>query len=160
MQLLTDLRAAILSLDHVPADTPVVFSVEYGNAPSITYDERMGLVHINVGIASTEARPTMGQLRAWVGLPQQIAERIRTAPALQGPAGAMLGGFWNSMRLNEPLTPRGILTFLSAVASGYHGVARNKGSIGWGLWWFFWGATVPGIVPMFALAQGFAEPQR
>ena len=53
----------------------------------------------------------------------------------------------------------GILSIASAAASGYHGVRRNKGSIGWGLWWFALGSLFPVVTPVIALAQGFAKPK-
>lgn len=45
----------------------------------------------------------------------------------------------------------------SAGASGYHGMKRNHGSIGWGLWWAFCGGMAPVVTPAFAVAQGYGE---
>lgn len=55
----------------------------------------------------------------------------------------------------------GALAVLSAAASGYHGIKRNHGSIGWGLWWFFMGGLFPIVTPVVALARkpGFAKPK-
>lgn len=53
----------------------------------------------------------------------------------------------------------GALSIVSAAASGYHGVRRNRGSIGWGLWWFAVGSLFPVVTPVIALAQGFAKPK-
>lgn len=50
-----------------------------------------------------------------------------------------------------------VLATASAFASGYHGVKRHRGSIGWGLWWFAMGGLFPVITPAFAAFQGFAK---
>jgi hypothetical protein len=76
----------------------------------------------------------------------------------------------------DPLTPvdqvaarrEAVVNFLrhalklgAAAAAGYHGTRHNRGSIGWGLWWF--GATylLPGaasVIPLaIAAGQGFGE---
>lgn len=47
----------------------------------------------------------------------------------------------------------------SCFASAYHGVRRNNGSAGWGLWWGLMGGMFPVVVPAIALAQGYAKPQ-
>ena len=47
----------------------------------------------------------------------------------------------------------------SAFASAYHGVKRNKGSAGYGLWWGLMGGLFPIVVPAIALAQGYAKPE-
>lgn len=51
----------------------------------------------------------------------------------------------------------GMLSLVSALASGYHGVRRNDGSIGWGIAWFALGGLFPLVTPVFALAQGFGK---
>jgi|WetSurMetagenome_2_1015567.scaffolds.fasta_scaffold195596_2 hypothetical protein len=53
----------------------------------------------------------------------------------------------------------GLLATASAVASGYHGIKRNNGSIGWGLVWFIAGGMFPVITPIVAVARkpGFAK---
>jgi hypothetical protein len=50
------------------------------------------------------------------------------------------------------------LSLLSAGASAYHGYKRND-SVGWALWWGFWGGVFPIVTPAIALAQGFGEPE-
>lgn len=142
--MLADLRAAILSLPPVPAGTPVIFGAIYGGPSMVKYDERMGVIYVDIGFGSSTARPTIEQLHAWLGLPSKLG----------------LAGAWSSMRGNEPLNARGILTFASAAASGYHGVVRNHGSVFAGLVWFIAGAILPGIVPVIAVAQGYAAPRR
>lgn len=144
MNPLADLRAAVLRLDNVPASTPVILQASYGQGPSLSYDEPGGVVRLNVGGGQPAGRPTMGQLRAWLGLP----------PA---GGGTNLAGFWDSARLTEPATWRGIATLASAFVSGFHGVRRNGGSVFWGLTWFAAGAALPGLVPLVAVAQGYGE---
>jgi hypothetical protein len=53
-----------------------------------------------------------------------------------------------------------VLATLSAAASGYHGMKRNNGSVGWGVVWFFLGGFFPVLVPGVALVQGFAKPKK
>lgn len=51
----------------------------------------------------------------------------------------------------------GVISLLSAAASGYHGVKRNHGSVGWGLTWFALGGLFPIVTPVIAAAQGFGK---
>jgi hypothetical protein len=51
------------------------------------------------------------------------------------------------------------LSAISAAVSGYHGIKRNNGSIGWGIAWFLLGGIFPILTPVVAVAQGFAKPQ-
>lgn len=141
---LADLRRAVLDLDNVPAGTPVVLQASYGERPSLSWDQANGVVRLNIGGGQPQGRPTMGQLRAWLSLPPE------------GRAGD-LRGFWDSARLREPSTWRGIATFASAAVSGFHGVKRNGGSVFWGVWWFAWGAALPGLAPLVAVAQGYGD---
>ncbi len=48
----------------------------------------------------------------------------------------------------------------SAAISGYHGVKRHRGSVGWGVAWFTLGAVFPILTPVVALAQGYAKPEK
>lgn len=146
MNPIADLRAAVLSLNFVPDQTPVEPGFVYGSPSIVAYDANAGLVRLNVGGGRPTGRPTMGQLRTWLGLPS-ASMLPAAAPALAGP--------WDSLIANEPFTLRGVLTFISAIASGYHGVSRNGGSILWGLVWFAAGAALPGFVPIVAVAQGY-----
>lgn len=52
----------------------------------------------------------------------------------------------------------GALAVASMGASAYHGVKRNHGSIGYGIWWGLMGSLFPVITPAVALAQGFGKP--
>jgi hypothetical protein len=52
-----------------------------------------------------------------------------------------------------------IVSVASAIASGYHGVKRNRGSVGWGLVWFILGGAFPVLTPTIAVAQGFGKPK-
>jgi hypothetical protein len=54
----------------------------------------------------------------------------------------------------------GLLATGSAIASGYHGIKRNNGSIGYGILWFFLGGLFPVITPVVAVAQGFAKSKK
>lgn len=145
MNPIADLRAAVLSLQHVPDGTPIEPGVVFGAPSLLAYDANTGVVRLNIGAGRPTGRPTMGQLRSWLGLPLALADRVG------------LGGPWDSARGLEPPTFRGVLTFLSAAASGYHGVVRNGGSVWWGLVWFTMGAVLPGLVPVVAIAQGYGE---
>lgn len=139
---IADLRAAVLSLDHVPDEAPVEPTLAYGAPNALTYDGQV--VRLSVGWGAATGRPTMGQLRAWLGLPA-------------GDTPAQLAGPWASARGREPFTWRGALVLASAVASGFHGARRNGGSAFWGLVWFGLGAALPGLVPVVAVAQGYGQ---
>lgn len=52
----------------------------------------------------------------------------------------------------------GVLAAASMGASAYHGVKRNHGSIGYGIWWGLMGSLFPVITPAVAVAQGFGKP--
>jgi hypothetical protein len=54
----------------------------------------------------------------------------------------------------------GLLSLASAGACAYHGVKRNNGSIGWGVWWMLMGGIFPVFAPIVAIARkpGFAKP--
>ena len=51
------------------------------------------------------------------------------------------------------------VSVLSAIASGYHGYKRNQ-SVGWGVSWFVLGGMFPILVPVIAVAQGYAKPAK
>ena len=144
-----DLRRAVLSLEQVPAGTPVEASITYGAPSVITYDDRAGIVRVSVGWGSTVGRPSMGQLRAWLGLPAE------GAPAPAPPAPPPLTGAWSIARGLEKPSWMTWFRVASAGVSGYHGVRRNGGSIFWGVVWFAFGAWLPGIVPLIAVGQGY-----
>lgn len=42
--------------------------------------------------------------------------------------------------------------------SAYHGVKRNNGSVGWGLWWGLMGGLFPVVTPAIAFGQGLSTP--
>lgn len=52
----------------------------------------------------------------------------------------------------------GVLGTASMAAGAYHGYKRNQ-SIGWAIWWGFWGGVMPVFVPIVAVAQGFGKPK-
>ncbi len=145
MSPIADLREAVRSLSHVPDGTPVEPTIVFGAPNALVYDAPAGVVRLSVGWGRATGRPTMGQLRSWLGLPLPD----RSTPAV--------AGVWESATATEPFNWRGLVVFASAVASGFHGTRRNGGSIFWGLIWFGLGAALPGVVPVVALAQGFGE---
>lgn len=51
------------------------------------------------------------------------------------------------------------ISVLSAAVSGYHGYKRNQ-SVGWGVGWFVLGGLFPILVPVIAVAQGYAKPAK
>ena len=143
---ITSLRLAVASLSDVPDKTPVEPTLAYGAPNALIFDDKAGVVRLSVGWGSATGRPTMGQLRAWLGLP----------PGKNG-----LAGPWASARgLENIFTWRGALVMVSAIASGYHGVKRNNGSVWSGLVWFAAGALFPPVSLVVAAAQGFAKPVR
>lgn len=144
MNPIADLRAAVLSLDHVPPGTPVEPTLAYGAANAVTYDGQV--VRLSIGWGPSTGRPSMAQLRSWLGLPPGAA----AAPALAGPWASAVGR--ESIR-----TWRGALVMASAIAAGFHGARRNGGSAWWGLVWFGLGAALPGVVPVVAVAQGYGQ---
>lgn len=155
MNPIADLRAAVLSLAQVPDSTPVEPGFVYGSPSIVAYDANAGIVRVNVGGGRSAGRPTMGQLRTWLGIPLALADVVAPAALpVTVPQPPSLAGVWDSLQASEPFTLKGVLTFISAVASGYHGVRRND-SIFWGVVWFAAGAWLPGIVPMLSVAQGF-----
>ena len=52
----------------------------------------------------------------------------------------------------------GVASTVSMAVSAYHGVKRNRGSVGSGIAWGAAGAMFPIITPAIALAQGYAKP--
>lgn len=141
MNPISHLREAVRTLDSVPDSTPVEPTLAYGAPNALAYDANANLVRLSIGWGTAMGRPTMGQLRAWLGL--------ATKAGLAGP--------WASARGLEAPTLRGALVFASAAVSGYHGVRRNGGSAWWGLVWFGLGAALPGVVPLVAVAQGYGS---
>ena len=154
---IADLRKAVLSLDHVPPGTPVEPSLVYGAPSTIAYDANAGVIRVSVGWGNTVGRPSMGQLRAWLGLPPD-GKVDETATALTGArVPRLLTGAWAIARGNEHFTWMNAARAASAFVSGYHGVRRNGGSILWGLVWFAAGAWLPGLVPLVAVGQGYGQ---
>lgn len=152
---IADLRKAVLSLDHVPPETPVEPSLVYGAPSTISYDAPSGVIRVSVGWGNTVGRPTMGQLRAWLGLPPDGKAGETTIAGSRVPR--PLTGAWAIARGTEHLTWLNAARAASALVSGYHGVRRNGGSLFWGLVWFAAGAWLPGVTPLFALGQGYAQ---
>jgi hypothetical protein len=159
MHPIADLRAAVASLNHVPDNTPVEPTLAFGAPNALVYDQANNVVRLSVGWGRSTGRPTMGQLRSWLHvMPVAVPPpAIPAASAVAAKATEVLNGVWASARGREPFTPKGVLTFVSALASGYHGVQRNGGSLLWGAWWFAWGALLPGFIPLVAVAQGYSD---
>jgi len=153
---IVDLRKAVLSLDYVPSETPVEPSLVYGAPSMIAYDANAGVIRVSVGWGNTVGRPSMGQLRAWLGLPPD--GKTEGTPAVASPRiPKPLTGAWAIARGTERFTWLNAARAASALVSGYHGVRRNGGSLFWGLVWFAAGAWLPGVAPLFALGQGYAQ---
>ncbi len=51
-----------------------------------------------------------------------------------------------------------LLIVMSAGFSAYHGYKRNRDNVGWGFGWGALGTLFPVIVPIVAIAQGYAKP--
>lgn len=51
-----------------------------------------------------------------------------------------------------------IVSLLGLAAGAYHGYRRNR-SVGWAMWWGFWGGATPFFTVPLSLAQGFGEPK-
>lgn len=58
----------------------------------------------------------------------------------------------------EPSTASMVLSAAGAAAGAYHFTRRHRGSLVWGLAGGVLGALFPVVVPVVALAQGFARP--
>lgn len=142
MNPVAELRAAVAALPHVPDTTPVEPTLAFGAPNALVFDTPNNVVRLSVGWGQATGRPTMGQLRAWLGLK---------------PGGGLAGPWASARGLEDIWTWRGALVFASALASGYHGVKRNGGSAWWGLVWFAAGAALPGLVPLVAAAQGYGQ---
>ncbi len=82
--------------------------------------------------------------------PWQPTHATAPAPTLKAFMGddAATGG----SLLDNPAIPK-----IAMVLSAYHGLRRNRGSIGWGLAWGVAGRLFPFLVPALAVAQGFAK---
>jgi hypothetical protein len=57
-----------------------------------------------------------------------------------------------------PMISSGTRRKLSAIASAYHGVRRNNGSVMWGVTWAVLG-YITMLTPVIAVGQGFAKPR-
>jgi hypothetical protein len=61
-----------------------------------------------------------------------------------------------------PVDTSGMIRKVAVLASAYHGVKRNNGSIFWGLAWAAAAYVTPlngAIVPALGVAQGFGKPK-
>ena len=67
--------------------------------------------------------------------------------------------FGTGMKMSTTAKVWGVLSTLSAAASGFHGYRRNN-SLGWGVGWFILGGICPVLTPTVAVAQGFGKPKR
>ena len=52
-----------------------------------------------------------------------------------------------------------VVSNAAAIACIYHGYKRNE-SVAWALMWGLGGAMLPLVLPVVAIAQGFAEPKK
>jgi hypothetical protein len=117
------------------------------------------------GFLSTTPTPTSAQIGDFLKL---FAEPARSEIAqgliAAGVDATKVTSASQFLKASGAITKRtvyGLLTVASAAASGYHGIKRNHGSIGWGLWWFVMGGLFPIITPVIAIARspGFAKPK-
>lgn len=90
------------------------------------------------GVYQTTAQP----LGPWFNSGAQMSLR-----------GAGLQGISTNPAVNAAWT---IASIAGGAASAYHGYKRND-SIGWALWWGFWGSLLPIFTPIIAYAQGFGK---
>lgn len=89
------------------------------------------------------------------------------APVQTSPSGAMdPDGRYVSPYTNADGSLNGAGVAVAAVStasmalSAYHGLKRNRGSIGYAIWWGLMGGMFPVITPVIAFGQGFAEPEK
>jgi hypothetical protein len=143
---------AMLSLHGLAADAPGTVTVPSGSP----FDAAItGFLLQSPKPGSTEVANFLKAFKA--------ADRTAVAQALiaRGVSASAISsalGFLNtSGKTNSTIW--GLLTVASAAASGYHGIKRNHGSIGWGIGWFLLGGIAPVLVPVVAVAQGFAKPK-
>lgn len=95
-------------------------------------------------------------------------EAHRRAHAMSGymPEGAARSYGQTMLSADQPPAPKpfdmGLVRKASAIASAYHGVKRNHGSVFWGLLWGVAGYAAPFyglLVPAIGVAQGFGQPK-
>lgn len=96
-----------------------------------------------------------------------LVQITNNAPAQVAPSGAMdPDGRYVSPYQNADGSLNGTGVAVAAVStvsmalSAYHGLKRNRGSIGYAVLWGIMGATFPVLVPVIAFGQGFAEPEK
>jgi hypothetical protein len=117
------------------------------------------------GFLSSTPSPSSGQIGDFLKL-YQGADRADAATELiaSGVDATKVTSAMTFLNTAGKFTMRtfwGIASVASAAASGYHGIKRNNGSIGWGLWWFLMGGMFPIATPVIAIARkpGFAKPK-
>lgn len=131
------------------------YDVQRGAAPpSDPFALEKEILDMPVGVAQTAARaaggavgsgPTPSEMLPGNGAPTAPASNPANVGFALGTQGASIA--WGS------------LATVSAVAGIYHGYRRNRGSLGWGLWWGLMGATFPLVSIAVAAAQGFGKPR-
>lgn len=90
------------------------------------------------------------------------------APAQTSPSGAVdpVTGRYVSPYANADGSLNGAGVALAAVStvsmalSAYHGLKRNRGSVGYAVLWGLAGGMFPVLTPVIAFGQGFAEPEK
>lgn len=97
-----------------------------------------------------------------------LVQITNNAPAQTSPSGAVdpETGRYVSPYTNADGSLNGAGVAVAAVStasmalSAYHGLKRNRGSIGYAVWWGLMGGMFPVLVPVIAFGQGFAEPEK
>jgi hypothetical protein len=115
------------------------------------------------GFLSTAPNPSSSQVADFLKLYVE-PQRSEVAQGLvaSGVSAATISSSMQFLAASGMITKStiyGLLSLASAAASGYHGIKRNHGSIGYGIWWFFMGGLFPIITPIVAIARkpGFAK---
>jgi len=87
--------------------------------------------------------------------PQPLGPWFNSASPLNGVSlrGAGLQGISDNPVVNTIWT---LASIAGGAASAYHGYKRNH-SVGWAVWWGFWGSLLPVFTPIIAYAQGFGK---
>ena len=115
------------------------------------------------GFLSTAPTPTSAQIGDFLKLFQEPARsEIAQGLVAAGVDSTKVAAASQFLKTSGTISKQaifGLLSVASAAASGYHGIRRNHGSIGWGAWWFFMGGLFPILAPVIGVAQGFAKPK-
>jgi len=160
---------------NLPADGNVRFSdglgdgAVFGGLGALTEDEKTQLAQRIAGATFAYDIQAILEIIPTVQERQEVATRAIAIGANAQRVQQALADMEREAGLKAWLKPPpmpvriiwGVLSTASFAACVYHGVKRNHGSLGWGLWWGFMGALFPVVAPVvaFAKAPGFAKPK-